>query len=153
MGIDWGVGQTKPKLFEMQTGEDSVPKEVEVEKMLMDHLCSCGFVVKERTGVHGIDIVAERDGQVHFIEVQGNVGRKGRSFEVKQKRNHAHRVVGQVCSRLHTNPEARLGIAFPEDEFYRRKVDEMKIAFGRLHMTVYFLKANGEVEEIRYGQA
>lgn len=95
-----------------------MPEEAEVEKVVRRYLAERGFSVEERTRVHGVDIVAEKDGQVHFIEVQGNTGREGQIFENRQKRNHAYRVVGQVCARLHANPEAKLGIAFPEDEFY-----------------------------------
>lgn len=111
-----------------------------------------GFRVEERLGVHGIDIVASKDGKRYFIEVQGNLGREGQPFDTRQKRNHIFRVIGQVCSRLNDDPEAVLCIALPEDEFYRRKVAEMQIALRRLDMTVYFVKPGGEVESTRYSE-
>jgi len=126
-----------------------LPKESEVERTMRRHLKAQGFTVEERTGVHGVDISASKDGRTHFIEVQGNTKPDGRPFTSSQKYTHLLRAIGQVCLRLNDDPEAVLGLALPEDAHYRKKVDELRTALKKLCVIVYFVDSEGIVEECR----
>jgi len=124
-----------------------LPKESEVEERLREHLADLGFEVKERTTKHGVDVTASKDGRDHYIEVEGSTKPDGSPLASSQKYTHLLRAVGQLCLRLHDNSEATLGLALPEDGYYRKKVDELRIALKRLGVIVYFVDSDGRVEE------
>lgn len=124
-----------------------MPKESEVEERLREHLADLGFEVKERTTKHGVDVTASKDGRDHYIEVEGSTKPDGSPLASSQKYTHLLRAVGQLCLRLHDNSEATLGLALPEDGYYRKKVDELRIALKRLGVIVYFVDSDGRVEE------
>ena len=125
----------------------SLPRECEVEDWIRSYLKNIGFEVKERAGAHGVDITASKDGRDYYIEVEGNSKPDGRPLTSSQKYTHLLRAVGQLCLRLHDNPEAVLGLALPEDDYYRKKVDELQTALKRLGVTVYIIDSDGRVEE------
>lgn len=124
-----------------------MPKESEVEERLREHLAGLGFEVKTRTTKHGVDVTACKEGRDHYIEVEGSTKPDGSPLASNQKYTHLLRAVGQLCLRLHDNPEAVLGLALPEDNYYRKKVDELQTALKRLGVTVYFVDSDGRVEE------
>ena len=129
-----------------------LPKESEVEEKMREHLRDLDFEVKERTATHGVDIAASINGRDHYIEVEGNTKPDGGPLTSSQKYTHLLRAVGQLCLRLHDNPDAALGLALPEDEYYRNKVDKLQTALKRLNVTVYFVDSDGRVEKRVCGQ-
>ena len=123
-----------------------MPKEAEVENAMRRYLSNHGFTVKERPTAHGVDIEASRGEKVHFIEVEGNSKRNGSPLDPSQKYTHLLRAVGQLCLRLNDAPDAILWLVLPEDEYYMRKVAELRNGFQRLGVTVYFVRTDGKVE-------
>ena len=124
-----------------------MPKESEVEESIRRYLRDLDFEVKERAAAHGVDITASKDGRDHYIEVEGNTKPDGSPLTSSQKYTHLLRAVGQISLRLHDNPKAVLGLALPEDEYYRKKVGELQTALKKSDVTVYFVDSEGRVEE------
>lgn len=122
-----------------------MPREEDVEGMLRKHLKEHGYAVKERTGEHGVDVTACKDGKIYYVEVEGNINDDGKPFTTSQKYAHLLKAVGQICLRMNEDPNGVYEIVLAEDGYYREKIDELQVALKKLCVTTYFLDAKGRV--------
>jgi hypothetical protein len=119
--------------------------ESEVEGILKKHLKDHGFAVKERTSKHGVDIAAFKDGKDYYVEIEGNAKPDGKPLTTSQKYTHLLRAVGQICLRMNDDPNGVYEIVLAEDEYYRKKIDELQIALKKLCVTTYFVDSTGRI--------
>jgi hypothetical protein len=122
-----------------------LPREADVEKTLRKHLKEHGYVVKDREGMHGVDIVATKDNKNYYVEAEGNIKRDGNPMTSSQKYTHLLRAVGQICLRMNDDPHGIYELVLAEDEYYRRKITRLQAALKKLNVATYFLDSNGNV--------
>jgi hypothetical protein len=122
-----------------------LPREKDVEVALRKHLKEHGYTVKEKAGIHGVDIVASKNGKNYYVEVEGNTNRRGNPMTTSQKYTHLLRAVGQICLRMNDEPDGTHELVLAEDEYYRKKATELQISLKKLGVETYFLDSNGNV--------
>lgn len=124
-----------------------MPRESEVEEKVRKHLKKQGFTVITRTKIHGVDIQATKEGKSYYFEVEGDTKPNGEPLTSSQKYTHLLRSVGQICLRMNADPEGVFCLAFPEDEYYEKKIEKLKLPLKKLSVHVYSVKVNGIIIE------
>lgn len=122
-----------------------MPREVDVEKTLREHLKAHGYAVKEREGIHEVDIVATKGKKNYYVEVEGNTKRDGNPMTSPQKYNHLLRAVGQICLRMNDDPDGIYELVLAEDEYYRKRIAQLQTSLTKLRVETYFLDSNGNI--------
>lgn len=124
-----------------------MPRESEVEEMLRKHLKEHGFAVRERTGLHGVDIMASKGEKNYYVEVEGNTKPNGNPLTTSQKYTHLLRAIGQICLRMNDDPNGVFELVLAEDDYYREKIEKLRIALEKLRVTTYFAESNGKITD------
>lgn len=115
-------------------------REIEVENIVRGNLAKNGFDVFPRPKPHGVDIIAQKNNVLFYIEVEGNIKPdKVNPLTTSQKYTHYFRAIGQILSRISTFKKGVFIIALPEDEYYRKKVEGTIYALKKLGVIVYFV--------------
>lgn len=119
-------------------------REIEVENLVRKFLQNDGFSVIPRVREQGIDIIARKDGEQYYIEVEGNKKPDGISpLTTSQKYTHYFRAIGQLAFRISEIKEGKFILALPDDEYYKDKVSKTLLAFRKLDVIVYFVTEKG----------
>lgn len=110
--------------------------EDEVKEAVRSHLAEQGFEVTVAWGrTLGIDVDAKHpDGRHFIIEAKAEVGHNG-----PQQVNYFLGMLGELIQRM-TDPDARYGIALPDNRQYRGLVDRLPaLARERLELLVFWV--------------
>lgn len=131
-----------------------------IQARVVTHLAGTGWnitaVANTALREHGVDIVAERDGQHLLIEVKGwpsttyaKGERAGQPKPTQPTLQATHWFAEGLTTliRRGAEPEVRLGLALPDKPRYRNLLGEAGWAMKRLDITVYLATADGAVQE------
>jgi Holliday junction resolvase-like predicted endonuclease len=117
------------------------------------HLTNNGWtILQTRTTLqHGIDILAQKDGETLAIEAKGGgsaragTARYGQHFTANQKRTHVA-VAILTAMQVISDGKHRAAIALPDDPDHSRLVERVNPALKRLGVTVYLVGRDGRVQ-------
>jgi hypothetical protein len=130
------------------------------ENDVVDAVCkyleTTGFSIKQRlmTTQTGDDIVAERGGELLYVEAKGATSaragsaRFGRAFDSAQIHVHVAEAVFralQILSRAADGRKVHAAIALPASAIHQRKVESVSKTLGDLGITIFWVTAAREV--------
>jgi hypothetical protein len=114
-------------------------REPEVETLARGYLISQGFEVSERPGLHGVDILAKKDGRVLAVEVKGD--RPGHVSSPASINVDVMTLLGQIVLRLGDAVADDYAIAIRP--VHRRLVTRALPALKRLGVRVFLVSESG----------
>ena len=124
--------------------------EDETVELLMDFLKSDGYDILDYCKGHtrGIDITAEKNNRKLLIEVKGARAnhnskiKKRLYFDSGQIKDHFGKAIVKSLETINSHPNAKIGIAHPDDEDIRRVIGGITKNVTKLGITHYWVNEN-----------
>ena len=124
--------------------------EDETVELLMDFLKSDGYNILDYCKGHtrGIDITAEKNNRKLLIEVKGARAnhnskiKKRLYFDSGQIKDHFGKAIVKSLETINSHPNAKIGIAHPDDEDIRRVIGGITKNVTKLGITHYWVNEN-----------
>jgi len=121
------------------------------------HFKAMGHTVRQvrKTTEHGTDVIAERRGEVWYVEAKGETSSKkhtqryGQPFNSAQIKSHVSRAVFTAMSVVAQAPSGRrtrAGVAFPDVAGHRAEVASIATVLERLGIEVFWVAGNRSVQ-------
>lgn len=126
--------------------------ENDVVDTVAQHLTKDGWTIRQKktTAQHGIDILAEKNGELLAIEAKGSgsatigTSRYGQEFTGNQKRSHVA-VALLTAVQVVSDGKHRAALAFPDDSEHSRLIARILPTLKTLNIRVFFVRQDRTV--------
>ena len=121
--------------------------ENEVVERVTSYLRDNGYEVSQSLGTYekGVDIVAEKDGFTLYVEAKGATSSKegssrfGKGFDKNQVKTHVAMAILASMKILSSKPDAKAGIALPDNTDHRELIEETKPSLEKLGLIIFWV--------------
>jgi len=129
-----------------------------IVSLLTDYLKKKGYKIIQslQTGDKGIDIIAQNNTHVLYVEAKGETSSKsytkryGKLFSNNQIKSHVSKALLASMVLIDSKPlttKSKVAIAFPDTEGHRNLVDKILISLKSLDIKVFWVSQDNIIEQ------
>lgn len=127
--------------------------ENDVIDSVIQYLKKKGFNIRSSSDTysHGIDIVAEKDGRMMYVEAKGQTSSKphtkryGLEFNRNQKMDHVSKAIYSALKTKNQYSDSLVAIALPADEVHSELVTAVLPSLKQVGVQVFLVAQDGVV--------
>lgn len=133
----------------MQTENDVLDR-------LAKHLLSHGYEIRQQlhTGQTGVDLIAQKDNEILYVEAKGETSSKetsraGKTFSGSQIKSHVGQAIlasFKIISDMPAGVNTKAAIALPNNLGHSRLIDRILPALNQVGIRVYLVDSETVIE-------